>query len=156
MKTMIYSLLGCLTFAQVSYAALPALSESLAEYQVIISGIGTDPSFNNVIPPSEVITDIKRLTHELNVTGTVRYKIVTRSVSSSASANIEECSSCGGGSSNHHSHVYIAVLSISPNPGIGPFIITFQSLTQVSRHSHTVMSVQGQETNVGEELFSQE
>lgn len=132
MKKLFITLVACLAFAQ-SHAATSALTESLLEYEAITSALGTDPVFENIIPTSEFIIDIKRITHRINITGTVRYKIVTRTVTASESADDELEAS----SSHHHHHhknkyhFYIAELNVAPNPGIGPNIVTVVSITPI-------------------------
>jgi hypothetical protein len=142
MKTILYSILGCMAMAQVSYAALPALQESIAEYNAITTALSSNPNFNTVISSSEAIIDIKRLTRQVNVTGTIRYKIVTRSVSGDSSTSVETCNRCHR---NHNSNVYIAVLVITPNDSLGPFVITVQSITQVSNNFHSVLNAEAQD-----------
>lgn len=127
MKKYIVSLIACVAMAHSAYAATSGLTESLLEYEAITSAIGTDPTFQSVIPPTEFIVDIKRITKQLDTIGTVKYKILTRSLSASR------------GSKSHESNPikYIATLNVAPNPGIGPNIITVVSIVLVSHHHHS-------------------
>jgi hypothetical protein len=120
MKKFVVFLIACVVMVQAAYGATSALTESLLEYEAITSAIGTDPNFQNIIPPNEFIIDIKRLTKHLDVLGDVEYKILTRSLSEH----------------HHHSIKYIATLNVSPNPGIGPNIITVVSIVHHHNHDH--------------------
>ena len=143
MKKFAIALITCLAFAQSTQAATSALTESILEYEQITNALGTNSSFDNVIPANEFIVDIKRITRETAVTGTVKYEIVTELVSENE-ANIggyDEANnnhdvfdviSDASTMKNHHHHrtkVYIATLNVSPNAGIGPNIITVVSIT---------------------------
>jgi hypothetical protein len=134
MRKFAFSLLACLAISQSAFAATSALTESLLEYEAITSFIG-DPSFD-VIGPSEFIVDIKRITRDINILGTVEYRIVTRV--SDETGDFEDSSSSSHshrhGCHHHHHNVYIAVLEITPNPGIGPNIVEVISITQVHNH----------------------
>lgn len=123
MKNFVLSLIACFLMVQSGYAATSALTESLLEYEAITNAIG-DPSFT-VIPATEFIIDIKRITKKINVLGEVKYKIVTRTP--------EEVPAS---SRHHHSRTvkYIAVLNVAANPGIGPNIITVVSIKPVDHH----------------------
>lgn len=125
MKKFITSLIACMAIAQGSYAATTALVESLLEYEAITSAIGgVDPIFQNIIPPTEFIVDIKRLTRQINVLGEVRYGILTRTV---GDGSVCEC----------HKHPivkYIATLNVAPNTGLGPNIVTVLSIVRLHDH----------------------
>lgn len=121
MKKFIASFIACLALVQSSYAATSALTESLLEYEVITTTIGTDPIFQNIIPPTEFIIDIKRLTRQVNNLGEVKYGILTRVLSSDSTTG------CDCHKRHHFSNRYIATLNVAPN-GIGPNKITLVSL----------------------------
>lgn len=123
MKKLVISLIACLAIVQ-GYAATTALTESLLEYQAITTAIGTDPTFQGIIPPIEFIVDIKRLTKQINSFGEVRYGILTRTVGDGTSC---ECH-------KHPITKYIATLNVAPNPGIGPFVITVISIVRLHDH----------------------
>ncbi len=125
MKKFAALLIACIAIFQSGYAATSALTESLLEYEAITNAIGTDPTFEGVIPATEFITDIKRITKEVDITGEVKYKIITEDVATTPTTG-----HCGCHKKNHH-HTYIAVLSVTPNPGIGPNIVTVVSITKV-------------------------
>lgn len=132
MKKFIVLLVASVAMIQSTHAATSALTESLLEYEAIISAIGSDPAFENIIASTEFIIDIKRLTRRLDVLGEVRYGIVTRNLSD---ANNQ----CPG--LRNHSIKYIATLNVAQNPGIGPNIVTVLSIVQVTddhqhHHSH--------------------
>lgn len=126
MKKFVFALIACIVMVQSTYAATSALTESLLEYEAITNAIGTDPNFQNVIPSTEFIVDIKRITKEINILGTVKYEIVTRDTA-------ETAKSC------HDKHIrrvirYIATLSVAQNPGVGPNIVTVVSIVRVHTH----------------------
>lgn len=80
MKKVILTLITCFSVFQSipAFALVPTnLDESLAEYDAIISS--SLVSGGTVIPSTEFIVDIKRLTRSIDlVAGNVYYKIVTR------------------------------------------------------------------------------
>ena len=145
MKKFALSLIACLAFGQATYAATSALTESLLEYQAITSAIGTNPTFENVIGPNEFIIDIKRVTHQVDVLGQVKYEIVTRvirGIETAREAAIEqeilEKHSSGSHHRNkrHRMNTYIATLNVTANPGIGPNIITVVNIKKVNSQTH--------------------
>ena len=107
MKKFIASLITCAALIQSAYAATPPLTQSLFEYEAIISAVGSNPEFSGIISPVEFIVDIQRKTAEVNNLGTVKYRIFTRIPGDA----------CGD-------RQYIATLLVEPNPGIGPKIVT--------------------------------
>ena len=132
--------LACLACVQSTYAATSALTESLLEYEAITNALGTNPSFADVIPPTEFIIDIQRITRKVNIVGTVKYKILTRVLGENEVANGDQDlfdSSSDQHHRKHHrhnrTHTYIATLDVEPNPGIGPNIVTVISITQVAK-----------------------
>lgn len=145
MKKIAFFLIACLTCMQSTYAATSALTESLLEYEAITTAIGTDPNFQNIISQNEFIIDIKRITHQVDITGIVKYDILTRVISAPGNvvASMEqeaiEMHSSGSHKHKHHHHTnsYIATLEVSPNPGIGPNIVTVLSITQVRSQRST-------------------
>jgi hypothetical protein len=128
MKKFALTLLASFALAQSAHAATSALVESLLEYDSITSFIGA-PTFT-VIPQTEFIVDIKRITRQIDVLGEVVYRIVTKGPSDGDLDSDNHCH-------RHHanSHVYIATLLVSPNPGVGPNIVTVLSIVPVS-HLH--------------------
>lgn len=125
MKKFILTLVACLAFTQI-HAATSPLAESLLEYQAITNALGAPDQ--TYIPQTEFIVDVNRITHDVYVLGTVKYKILTRNPS-----NLEEPTvSCGPCQHHHRLHKYIAELLVEPNPGIGPNIITVISI----EHTH--------------------
>lgn len=128
MKKLILTLTACcLAFTQ-AHAATTILVESLLEYDAIINAIGgVDPNLANVIPSTESITDVRRLTNDVNIYGTVRYKITTRVPNVQEEPLIErELVVCP---CHQKSHNYNAELFVEPNPGIGPNIVSVISIT---------------------------
>ncbi len=127
MKKSILTIAACLAFAQIQ-AATPSLIESVFEYEAITNAIG-DPN-QTVIPQTEFVTDIRRLTHEVDSLGTVRYKIVTRVQNNNApvATGMVDC-----GCHHNRTNNYIAELLVEPNPGVGPNIVTVIGI-QSSRH----------------------
>ncbi len=139
MKKFAISLLACLAMTPFTYAATSALTESILEYEAILTALGTNPSFENVIPSTQFIVDIERVTRELDVLGNVDYDIVTRDVGTS---NHPDDCDCGCHDRHHKKHKnhrdlhagvkgfhYAVVLNVAANPGIGPNIITVVSIT---------------------------
>jgi hypothetical protein len=119
MKNIVIFLVTCLAFVQsTTYAATSALTESLLEYEAIVSGIGTDPTFQGIISNNEFIVDMVRKTRRLDVTGTVKYFIETCTIN-----NQNRC---------RKTRLYLATLSVQPNPGIGPNIVTLVDLQRVN------------------------
>lgn len=107
MKKFIASIIMSAALVQSVYAAVPPRTESIFEYEAILSAISSDPEFNEVIPVIEFIVDIQRKTKEVNNLGKVKYRIITRVPGDR----------CGD-------REYVATLLIEPNPGIGPKLIT--------------------------------
>jgi len=135
MKKFILSLIACVALVQSSYAvtATSALTESLLEYEAITTAIGTDPSFETVIPATEFIVDISRISKRLDVLGDVRYEIVTRIPRTEFESEDLESNA----SQKHHDNhpiKYIATLNVAANPGIGPNIVTVVSIVPVHHH----------------------
>jgi hypothetical protein len=130
MKKFVITLVACFAMVQSSYAATSALTESLLEYEAITSAIGTDPSFENIIPQTEFIIEIKRITKQIDVLGEVRYEILTRALSNEPNWDWHESNK------KHHRPIkYIATLNVAPNPGIGPNIVTVESIV-LTPHLH--------------------
>lgn len=128
MKKFLFSLAACAAMVQSAFAATSALTESLLEYEAITNAIGTNPDFENIIPPDEFIIDIKRLTRRIDVLGEVKYGILARTVTD---GDEWDC---------RHEHPcpirYIATLNVAANPGIGPNIITVESIVLAEQHHH--------------------
>jgi len=139
MKKLAITLIACLAFVQ-AQAATSALTESLLEYEAITFALGTDPSFENIIPQNEFIVDIRRITKGVNVVGTVRYEIFTRVITANEQTDLDqdmlETNSHRCKKRRRHRpseiHAYIATLDVAPNPGIGPNIVTVVSITPVA------------------------
>jgi len=141
MKKFAFSLIAGLALIQASFAATSALTESLLEYEAITTAIGTNPSFQNVIPPTEFIVDIKRITRQIDNLGQVQYEIVTKTVTANTVGPEGIDASHSHDKSHHHNrstiHRYIATLEVTANPGIGPNIVTVVSITpSTTRHHH--------------------
>lgn len=119
MKKLIFSFIACLAFVQPTYAATSGLTESLLEYEAITNAIGA-PDFD-VIPVGEFIIDIKRYKpKQVDTLGTVKYLIETRVIDSK------------------QNKLYIAILNVAPNPGIGPNIVTVEKIKPIKiRYSDT-------------------
>lgn len=131
MKKFAFSLIASFALIQSAHGATTALVESLLEYTAITNALG-DP-VQTIIPPQEFVIDIKRITKQINVLGEVRYKIVTRRPWDSFWWDVER-SDCSHHHNRHYhdnTNLYIATLLVSPNPGIGPNIITVLSIVKV-------------------------
>jgi hypothetical protein len=115
MKKFIASLITCGALIQSAYAATPPLTQSLFEYEAIISAIGSNPEFSGIIPPIEFIVDIQRKTEEVNNLGKVKYRISTRVPG-------DTC----------EDRKYIATLLVEPNPGVGPKIVNVLKIVPVN------------------------
>lgn len=131
MKKFILAFVACVALAQSGYAATPALTESLLEYEAIINDIGS-PGFD-VIPVTEFIVDIKRLTKEIDILGQVKYEIITRTLSV---LDNEEMTVAHSHHINDTRKRYIAILNVAQNPGVGPNIVTVLSIAPVDDHHH--------------------
>jgi hypothetical protein len=130
MKKFAICFIACVAMIQSTFAATSPLTESLLEIEAITNAIGTDPNFQNVIPTSEFITEINRITKQINVLGEVMYEILT--------VVPMEDTDCSESSSRHHKKHsrpvrYIAVVNVAANPGIGPNIVTVVSIVK-TRH----------------------
>lgn len=123
MKKFAIALIASMAFVQSTYAATSALTQSILEYEAITTALGSNPEFEDVISPSQFITDIKRITPDVNVTGTIKYQIVTL-----IPGKKHDCS-C----TKKQVHYYIAKLLVEPNPDIGPFITTVVSIKEVKK-----------------------
>lgn len=112
MKTFFATLFACLALMQSAQAVESNLGESLREYQAILDASSL---LATVIPESEFIVEIERKTRDLDAT-TVFYEIKTASFSTQHP--------------NHfRTHEYRVKLLITPNPLIGPPVITVVSVT---------------------------
>jgi len=133
MKKLALSLITCLSMVSFGYAATSALTESLLEYEAITSAIGTNPEFQDVIPVTEFIIDIKRITRKVNILGQVKYEIVTRVLTPTGTVGSVDPEAIEAHSHSHKNHIqsnsYIAILNVTANPGIGPNIVTVVSIT---------------------------
>jgi hypothetical protein len=120
MKKLALVIIASLAYLQTAQAATTALVESLLEYNAITAYIGA-PGFTT-IGPAEFIIGIDRITRSVDVVpGIARYRICTRIVT----AGMDED---GLETEGRVYHEYIATLSITPNPGIGPNIVTVLSI----------------------------
>lgn len=133
MKTLVLILTVCVTLLQSQVnAATTNLVSSLLEIEAITSYIG-DPSFTE-IPSVESIVDIRRITHDINVFGKVKYEILTRFPRNVQVAVVgDEEMDCHSHDPDYRTHSYIARLLVEPNPGIGPNIVTVESIRR-ARH----------------------
>lgn len=133
MKKFATALLACFAMVQSTYAATSALTESLLEYEAIISAIGSNPSFENVIPVTEFIVDIERITRQINILGEVKYEILTRLVGDDPGSR---CEAKGGHKGRSRPIRYVATLNVAANPGVGPNIVTVVSIVKSQKHHH--------------------
>lgn len=147
MKKLAITLIACLACFQSAQAATSALTESLLEYEAITNFIG-EPGFTT-IGPNEFIVDIKRITRHIDILGIVQYEILTRLVTNetddiaTAAVDVEarHSHSHSDRRGRHHHHrttnTYVATLTIVANPGIGPNIVTVDSITKVRCQTNT-------------------
>jgi hypothetical protein len=133
--------LASLAFNQPAQAAVSNINESFHEYQTIISA---DFAIETVIPQNEFIVDIRRLTRDIEITvpTDVYYRITTKipegieGIITTIETEINGESAHSHSHSHSHSHRrhrdpynrYIVHLLVTPNPGIGPNIVTFISI----------------------------
>lgn len=112
MKILFGTLLACLALTQ-SLQAIPSnLGESLREYQTILDN---SAALAQVIPENEFIFEIQRKTKNIDAT-IIKYEVETHSFSKH----------------NHFkAHEYLVILQQSPNPQVGPPILTFVSITPI-------------------------
>lgn len=120
MKTLICSFLACMAFMQLQ--AIPSnLEESKREFQAILDS----PLLTDAIPQGEFIFEIDRKTRRIEASH-VRYLVTT------ATGSVFPM----GDHHHHHckSHQYEVLLTLTPNPEIGPPIITVDSVTRLPCH----------------------
>lgn len=133
MKKIMLSLVTSFALMQ-SVQAIPSnLGESLIEYSAIIDS----SLLQSTIPQSEFIIDIKRKTKSLTAT-TVIYEVVTRvSGNSEIEALMTHCSHSSHHDGGQRSQInkYSVQLVFTPNPQVGPPIITVVSVEPISSHS---------------------
>jgi hypothetical protein len=120
MKKLTLILFTCVALSQAAHAAVAPLYGSVLEYEAITYGIGTNPHFQDVIHPSEVIITIKRMTKQVNTIGEVDYEIVTERPLANGEADLQ-------------TKTYIAKVNVARNPGIGRNLITLVSITPSSQ-----------------------
>ncbi len=108
MKFFFGALAACLIFIQSMHAIPSNLGESILEYQAILNS----DLLQTTVPQAEFIFEIERKTKSIDAT-LVHYEIKTRIFYKE----------------HHKTHEYIATLSLTPNPQIGPPIITVVSIT---------------------------
>lgn len=127
MKKFVIFFIVCIAMVQSTYAATPALTESLLEYDAIISAIGA-PNFK-VIPVNQFIIRIKRITKKINVLGKVKYLIMTSDIDDKSCKNTpvtrDKKFPCP--------IKYIATLNVAQNPGVGPNIVTVLKIVKVNQ-----------------------
>jgi hypothetical protein len=132
MKKLTVVFIVYLAYIQSVHAATTALTESLLEYEAITNFIGA-PGFN-IIGPDEFIIDIDRITRQVDILGVVKYGICTQLVTAlddnaePENNNYRECDERDH--NNKRQDAYIATLLVTPNPGIGPNIITVLSIAR--------------------------
>lgn len=127
--------MACLACAQLP-AITSSLNQSLVEQEAITSAIGTNPSFQNIIPQNEFIVDIKRLSRRVDTTqpALVRYLIetVVPRIIEPFLTNVDMEAFETRRPHIHKRHQktvsYEALLSVTPNPSIGPPIVVVESI----------------------------
>lgn len=151
MKKLAVTLFACMALMQSTFAATSALTESLLEFEAITNAIGTNPLFQNVIPATEFITDIDRITPQVDITGNVKYEITTRVLNSASESslsieeeNFEHYSTSQHRGRHRQNNTYIATLFVSPNPAIGPNIVTVLSIKKTHSHTSTIFEDESQ------------
>lgn len=100
--------------ANYATAAITSFSESVLEIDAILEAT-QDPEFSSLFKTSDFITSIVRVTRDLDTIGEIKYNLRTRNIRT------------------HRIKDYRVVLDISPNPGIGPKIITVESIRRRAR-----------------------
>lgn len=140
MKKFIIALVAGFAFIHSAQAIPSNLGQSLIEYEAIVSS----PLVTEVIPQSEFIIDIERITKSLTAT-TLIYQITTlvqkpAHAESHSGVEVELEDEADYDSSRSHrrnSHnKYKVKIKVTPNPQIGPPILTVVSVTPISSHSH--------------------
>lgn len=127
MNKSLFAFIAYFTIAQYAHAAVAPFYESVLEYEAITSALGTNPNFQSIINPSEVIIDIKRMTQQINSIGEVNYEIVTGTSLANEDKTITESKD-----NNLRKKSYIAKINVARNPGIGRKIITLLSIIPAS------------------------
>lgn len=131
MKKLFVSLIACLAFSQSIFAACSPLCETIRQIEAILDSISLQ--FPNVIPSSESIVDVRRKTKEINTLGEIQYFIVTRLPED----NTDDESSNNCREKHHkkqHCRTYLATILVTPNPGIGPQVVTVENIERVRGH----------------------
>lgn len=116
MKKFAFCLFLILASLQTNYAsaAITSFSQSILEVQAILDAT-TDAEFTDLFKTSDFITGIARVTRDLDTIGEIRYTLRTRNIGTN---RIKD---------------YRVILDVSPNPGIGPKIITVEDIRRVRR-----------------------
>lgn len=141
MKKVVFSLIASFAFIQAAQAlvGIPSnLGESLLEYNAIISS----SLLQATIPQDEFIIDIKRK-KSLTATTSI-YEVVTRVQRGFQSEALE--TRCGHRDRHRRNqsqtNTYRVQLALTPNPQIGPPIITVISVEPRSSHSNVFFGVE--------------
>jgi hypothetical protein len=122
MKKFMLTLVASFALVQSAQAITSNLNESIN----FINAITDSPLIQTVIPQSEFIVDIKRKSTDLAASEAI-YEIKT------IAAVVEDALSGSGSHHHHHQHTstnkYIVKVLVTPNPQIGPEILTVESIT---------------------------
>lgn len=116
MKKFAFCFFLLLASLQANYAsaAITSFAESILEVQAILDAT-SDPQFSSLFKTSDFITGIARVTRDLDTVGEIRYTLRTRNIGTNRVKD------------------YRVILDVSPNPGIGPKIITVEDIRRISR-----------------------
>lgn len=153
MKKFLFSLIACFAWMQSGHAITSTLNQSINIYEAILSAVST----GDVISQNEFIIDVERKTRGIDLGNSILYQITTvlpDLESSSAVAKFDppgsdEDFNADEYTAHHHRHrhrhhnrktiKYAAVISVTPNPAIGPPVVTVISITPVSHHAESFM-----------------
>ena len=116
MKKVLFTLATCLVGIQSLFAELPPFGESVAQYSTIINFFATTVT---PIPASERIVDISYEGYAHHHCGTATNQIVYE-VTTRGGGDDFEFAALADCHHHRHSHRYEVILTVIPNPAIGP------------------------------------
>lgn len=133
MRKFALALIASFGFIQAAQAIPSPLTQSIFYYDAIFSS----PLFLETVTQNEFVVDVKRKTRDLNAE-TAIYEVRTRSGSTDDNIIVDaedydtHCFPWG----RHGENLYIVEIAVTPNPQIGPPILTVVDVEAVSFKRH--------------------
>lgn len=128
MKKYIVALLASFACMQ-SVQAIPSnLGQSLLEY----AAIENSSLLQDVIPQSEFIVDIQRKTRDISASEAIYF---IKTLASEVEAPVAVDKKCHRRDGRNY-NLYRVHITLTPNPELGPPVITVDSITQVQHRYH--------------------